>query len=266
VAPPAPVEATAPDDVPVEEAPDVATSDPEEVTAPTEPPDPIYEEPIDPPGPGYAWVGGYWGWTGSDWFWYSGRWLLPPEGRVYVEPHYERVGPRVVFVGGYWGAHDAPPRSYGGERIRFAPPVRPADYRRGERPRVERRAVGVAPGARPARAYERAAGPARPLPRATAPSSRPAAREPSPARPEPAEVARRANAGSAGAAGHEGVVRETPGSEGLRENNSPHQLPPQHGPAAPHEGLPAPRAAPQRAPTPTPTRRAAPPAPKKKKE
>ena len=171
-------------DTTVEVAPEVTSADPEEVTATTEPPDPIYEEQATMPGPGYVWVGGYWGWTGSDWGWYSGRWLTAPEGRVYVEPYYERVGTNVVFVRGYWGLRDAPRRSYGGERIRFAAAVRPADYRRGESARFERRG-GSPPGTRPAGFYERATGQARPLPRATTPTySRASSHEPEPAHAE----------------------------------------------------------------------------------
>jgi hypothetical protein len=149
----------------------VATSDPEEVTATTEPPDPVYEEQIDAPGPGMVWVGGYWGWNGVDWGWNWGHWAAPPEGRIYIEPYYERVGGRVVYVRGYWGPHDAPRRSYGGDRIRFATAVRPANYHRGEHVVVEHRA-GPMPGKRPGGAYEHATGTARPLPRATAPAHR----------------------------------------------------------------------------------------------
>jgi len=165
-------------------APEVTTADPDEMTATTEPPEPIYEEPTDSLGPGYTWVGGSWGWTGADWAWYPGRWLTAPYGRVYVEPYYERVGPNVVYVRGYWGTADAPRRSYGGDRIVFHAAVRPADFRRGEPARVERRA-GAAPGARPATAYVRVTASARPLPRATAPAPRVASVE---ARRSPASV------------------------------------------------------------------------------
>jgi hypothetical protein len=163
-------------------APEITVADPEEVTVTTEPPEPIYEEPTDLPGPGYVWVGGSWGWTGRDWGWYPGRWLMAPEGRVYVEPYYERVGPNVVYVRGYWGRPDAPHRSYGGERIRFAPVSRPVDYRRGEPPRFERR-PGAPPGMRPAGFYEHASGPVRPLP--VAHPYREAPHERQPVRPAP---------------------------------------------------------------------------------
>jgi hypothetical protein len=157
------------DDSSAPAAPEVTAAEPEEVTATTEPPDPLYEEQPAPPDPTFVWVGGYWGWTGTDWGWTPGGWLAPPQGRVYVAPYYERVGANVVYVHGYWGPHDAPVRSYGGERIEFAVATRPADYHRGDYRHYERRA-GMAPGSRPGRAYAHATGSVRPLPHATAPS------------------------------------------------------------------------------------------------
>jgi hypothetical protein len=161
----------------VETAPEVAATDPEEVTAATEPPDPIYEEQTESPGSAYVWVGGYWGWTGSDWGWYGGQWRTPPEGRLYVEPYYERVGDNVVFVRGYWGTHDDAPRSYGGDRIVFSAATRPADYKPGEHAAFERRA-GSAPGTRSATAYAHTTGAPRPIPQAKAPSYRTASAAP----------------------------------------------------------------------------------------
>jgi hypothetical protein len=165
-APPAAPDATA--SVTVDAEP-VAEGDPEEVQATTEPPDPVYEEQTDSPNPAWAWVPGYWGWNGVDWGWNYGRWAEPPEGRIYVEPYYERVGGNVVYVRGYWGPHDAPRRSYGGDRIRFTAAARPAGYVRGQHTVVEHRA-GPAPGSRPGGVYEHATGTARPLPKATTPS------------------------------------------------------------------------------------------------
>ncbi|MGA7123550.1 MAG: hypothetical protein WBY94_25830 [Polyangiaceae bacterium] len=161
--PPAPASATV--DVAVEP---VQTGEPEEVTATTEPPDPVYEEQTDAPGPGYVWVGGYWGWNGADWGWNWGHWEIAPEGRVYIEPYYERVGDRVVYVHGYWGSHDAPRRAYGGEAIRFSKPERPANYHRGEHVAIEHRA-GPPPGHRPGGAYVHASGTVRPVPHETVP-------------------------------------------------------------------------------------------------
>jgi hypothetical protein len=211
----------------VDVAPVVTVSEPQEVTVSTEPPDPVYEERMDAPGPGYAWVGGSWGWTGSEWGWYPGRWLLAPEGRVYVEPYYERVGPNVVYVRGYWGPPGAPRRYYGGERIRFAAPARPAEYRRGQPPRFERRA-GVPAGSRPAGFYEHAAGPARPLPHAGAPPYRGVPRETPPPHPAPGRELQR------GVASGQGRVV------------SPERSEPRRGPAIGHPAI-GPAAPPQHA-------------------
>jgi hypothetical protein len=106
-----------------------------------------------------------------DWGWSWGRWAQPPEGQIYIEPYYERVGGRVVYVQGSWGARDAPRRSYGGDRIELRAAARPANYHRGEHVAVEHRA-GPPPGKRPGGAYVKATGTVRPLPTATAPVHR----------------------------------------------------------------------------------------------
>jgi hypothetical protein len=221
-----PTSASADVSVGIEVAPEITVAEPEEVTVTTEPPDPVYEERLDVPGPGYVWVGGSWAWTGAEWGWYPGRWLMAPEGRLYVEPYYERVGPNVVFVRGYWGRPDAPRRYYGGERIRFAAPVRPVDYRPGAPPHFERRA-GVAIGARPAAFYEHGTGPVRPLPRAAGPSYHPA---PAPRETQVAHV----QAGS-DVAGHDRAVAP--------ERSTARPVPVAHN-------APAPRAAPAARPAP----------------
>jgi hypothetical protein len=221
--------------VAIDVAPEVTIGDPVEVRATTEPPDPIYEEQTDMPGPGYAWVGGYWGWTGSDWGWYGGRWLAVPAGQVYIEPYYERVGPNVVFVRGYWGPPGTFHHSYGGERIAFVAPGRPVDYRRGEPPRFERR-VGAPPGTRPAGFYQHAVGPMRLLPRATAPEYRATGHEaPHEAiRPQPGP-------------GREVAAGRDPGAVHERAM-APHEMPVAH--EAPAFHAPPPRAAPAQAPAP----------------
>lgn len=167
---PAAADATVAADAPAADADaePIAQGDPEEVTATTEPPDPVYEEQTDSPGPGYAWVGGYWGWNGVDWGWNWGRWAVAPEGTVYVDPYYERVGDNVVYVRGYWGPHDYVARSYGGDRIRFAAAVRPDNYHRGDHLVVEHRA-GPLPGQRPGGLYEKATGALRSVPHQTVP-------------------------------------------------------------------------------------------------
>jgi len=57
------------------------------------------------PGPGYAWIQGYWDWTGADWYWVSGVLETPARpGFFYVGPRYVVVGGRHVYERGYW--HD----------------------------------------------------------------------------------------------------------------------------------------------------------------
>ena len=90
----------------IEVAPEITVAEPEEVMVTTEPPDLVYEERLDMPGPGYVWVGDL-GLDGRGVGWYPGRWLMAPEGRMYIEPYYERVGPNVVFVRGTGAARCA---------------------------------------------------------------------------------------------------------------------------------------------------------------
>jgi hypothetical protein len=222
-------------------APVVTDSDPEETSATTEPPEPVYEEELDSPGPAYFWVGGYWGWSGVDWAWYPGRWWVQPEGRVYVEPYYERVGGNVVFVRGYWGPRGAiVHRSYGGDRIVFAAAVRQANYRRGEPIRVAHQA-GARPGSRPRTAYFHATGAVRPVPHETAPR-RTAAREVPQGHTE--SVGR-----TQAAAGHPAVQSHAEPPQGRNEPQPSHVQP-----AAAHE-----------APKSAPAAHASAPPPKKKK-
>ena len=250
-------------------APEIPVGDSEAVVATTEPPDPLYEEQTGPPGAGYACVGGYWGWTGSDWVWYPGLWQPSPPSGVYVEPYYERVGTDVVFVPGYWGRPGAPRhRSYGGERIGFAAPARPADYRRGEPPRLERR-PGARPGSRPATLYQHAVGPARPLPRAAAPGYRGPAghdapheaphqapnepsREPIHAAPVPAQHQPPST--------HAPAVQPQPERDLGRESPQGHEHAPAQPRAMPPQGAPAVHEAP--APHPAPPRASPSPAPR----
>jgi hypothetical protein len=69
-------------------------------------PAPAYAPPVAPaavvppaPGPGYAWVGGYWYPNGARWAWRAGYWGRRPYARSYW------VGPRYYgarFYRGYW--------------------------------------------------------------------------------------------------------------------------------------------------------------------
>ncbi len=227
----------------------VTEGDPEEVAATTEPPDPVYEEETPAPSPGYVWVGGYWGWNGVDWGWSWGRWESPPQGRIYIHPYYERVGPRVVYVRGYWGTHDSPRRSYGGERIHFAPPTRPANYHRGEHVVVEHRA-GPPPGKRPGNAYVRATGTVRPVPHETVPQHRTASmHDANTPRSEPKEEKGNVHEGTVGhepgkenepAKGHEAIAGHEPPKSGHeavvgRDPMTEHEAAPGKGTAKEHE-------------------------------
>jgi hypothetical protein len=54
------------------------------------------------PGPGYFWVGGYWGWEGGRHVWHGGNWERPRPGYAWV-PHrwvHERDGWH--FAQGHW--------------------------------------------------------------------------------------------------------------------------------------------------------------------
>jgi hypothetical protein len=51
------------------------------------------------PGPGFAWVGGYWYPVGHHYKWHDGYWTMPPyEGARWVEPHHDGQ----QFYAGYW--------------------------------------------------------------------------------------------------------------------------------------------------------------------
>lgn len=56
------------------------------------------------PGPGFAWVGGYWGAGPSAYYWNPGRWVRPPRPRaVWVSPvWYRDYNNRWCSRPGYW--------------------------------------------------------------------------------------------------------------------------------------------------------------------
>ncbi len=63
------------------------------------PPVPVVRYVPPAPGPGYAWVGGYWYPSGPRWAWRAGYWARPPYARAYW------VGPRYFghrYYRGYW--------------------------------------------------------------------------------------------------------------------------------------------------------------------
>lgn len=68
------------------------------------PPPPVYAAPYAyappvAPGPGYAWIGGYWYPAGASWAWRAGYWAPRPfAGAVWAGPRY--VGGR--WYAGHW--------------------------------------------------------------------------------------------------------------------------------------------------------------------
>jgi hypothetical protein len=55
------------------------------------------------PGPGYAWVDGYWGCRGNRYAWIEGRWDRPPLGyRTWARGEWFREGRGWRFREGYW--------------------------------------------------------------------------------------------------------------------------------------------------------------------
>ena len=55
------------------------------------------------PGPGYVWVGGYYGWSGRDYLWNRGYWSLPARGYTTRNPGYwHRDGRGHYWVAGNW--------------------------------------------------------------------------------------------------------------------------------------------------------------------
>lgn len=118
---PAPVEDTTP-------PPEVPAAPPPEVTAESEPPEPVYEEQTPQAAPATVWVPGYWHPEGPRWTWYVGEWRAAPVGHVYTEPHYSRVGTRIVYLHGYWRPTTVVVHQYTGTRIVFVRPGRPNDF------------------------------------------------------------------------------------------------------------------------------------------
>ena len=55
------------------------------------------------PGPGFVWVGGYWGWQGGRYMWVPGRWDRPPRGYTRWEAgRWDRHGDRYQWHEGRW--------------------------------------------------------------------------------------------------------------------------------------------------------------------
>lgn len=69
----------------------------------TAPPPSQYEAMPAAPGPGYVWIGGYWGWNLGRHVWIGGRWMLPPAaGHAWVPGYWGRHGGGWRYHGGYW--------------------------------------------------------------------------------------------------------------------------------------------------------------------
>ena len=55
------------------------------------------------PGPGYAWVPGYWNWGGSEYVWVAGTWQNPPHPKTaWVAPTLKHTSRGWYVVNGHW--------------------------------------------------------------------------------------------------------------------------------------------------------------------
>ena len=67
------------------------------------PPPLRYERRPPLPGPGYAWVDGYWNWYGGRYVWVPGAYEQPPHPHArWVEGHWNHRGGGWVWVEGHW--------------------------------------------------------------------------------------------------------------------------------------------------------------------
>jgi hypothetical protein len=67
------------------------------------PPPPVYERAIVSPGPGYAWVPGYYRWDGRAYVWAPGVWTRPPHARSHwVAGHWAQSRHGWYYVNGRW--------------------------------------------------------------------------------------------------------------------------------------------------------------------
>ncbi len=65
------------------------------------PPGPYAEVMIGSPGPGYVWIGGYWGWSHGRYVWIRGHWARH-RGRTWVPGGWERHGEHYEYHRGHW--------------------------------------------------------------------------------------------------------------------------------------------------------------------
>lgn len=102
------------------------------------PPGPLIEVVPPSPGPGYAWIGGYWAWTGRRYVWQPGRWVVRPRGLVWVPHGWVIEGGRYRYVPGRWVpraryravpyVHRIPPVRYGDRYAVIPYAARPHPY------------------------------------------------------------------------------------------------------------------------------------------
>jgi WXXGXW repeat (2 copies) len=72
-----------------------------------EPPPLRYEVRSAMPGPGYAWVDGYWNWYGGRYVWAPGVWRRPPyAGAYWTHPHYDHYDRGWAYHEGHWDHED----------------------------------------------------------------------------------------------------------------------------------------------------------------
>jgi hypothetical protein len=72
-----------------------------------EPPPMRYERRPPMPGPGFAWIDGYWGWRGGRYVWVPGRWERPPyAGAYWSHGHYDRYNNGWAYHEGHWDRED----------------------------------------------------------------------------------------------------------------------------------------------------------------
>jgi len=91
--PPPPVVVAAPVPAPPPPSPVVVTQSP---------PAPPVEVVSPAPGPGYAWVSGYWSWQGA-WVWVPGNWMVQPRPAViWVPGHWIRHRHGWIWMEGHW--------------------------------------------------------------------------------------------------------------------------------------------------------------------
>jgi WXXGXW repeat (2 copies) len=71
------------------------------------PPPMRYEARPPMPGPGYAWIDGYWGVRGGRYVWTGGRWDRPPyPGAYWSHPHYDHYQQGWQVHEGHWDHED----------------------------------------------------------------------------------------------------------------------------------------------------------------